>query len=66
MFRKILGGFVLAAVGYGLKKYVDEYGIFDKVLNKDNQDLNDNETNIKEKEITREIIKMMRDSMQKI
>lgn len=66
MFRKILGGFVLAVAGYGLKKYVDEYGIFDKVLNKDDQDLNDDEKNIKEKEITKEIIKTMRDSMQKI
>lgn len=66
MFRKILGSIVLTAAGYGLKKYADEYGIFDKVLNKDDQDLNDDEKNIKEKEITKEIIKTMRDSMQKI
>ncbi|MCI6641514.1 MULTISPECIES: hypothetical protein [Campylobacter] len=43
MFRRILGGIVLAAAGYGLKKYADEYGIFDKTISKDNKILNKNE-----------------------
>lgn len=43
MLKRILGGIALIVTGYGLKKYADEYGIFDKTISKDNKILNKNE-----------------------
>ncbi|MCZ6158065.1 hypothetical protein [Campylobacter ureolyticus] len=43
MLKRILGGIALIVTGYGLKKYSDEYGIFDKTISKDDKILNKNE-----------------------
>lgn len=52
MLKRILGGIALLVTGYGLKKYSDEYGVFDKTISKDDKILNknkvDNEKNKKE------------------
>lgn len=47
MLKRILGGIALIVTGYGLKKYSDEYGIFDKTISKDNKILNKNEVDDK-------------------
>lgn len=31
MLKYIIGGVALLAIGYGLKTYADEYGIFDEI-----------------------------------
>ena len=31
MLKYIIGGVALVAIGYGLKTYADEYGIFDEI-----------------------------------
>lgn len=47
MLKRILGGIALIVTGYGLKKYADKYGIFDKTISKDNKILNKNEVDDK-------------------
>lgn len=48
MLKYIIGGVALVAIGYGLKTYADEYGIFDEISDKSGADkptLNENDEN---------------------
>ena len=38
MLKYIIGGVALLAIGYGLKTYADEYGIFDETSDKSGAD----------------------------
>ena len=38
MLKYIIGGVALVAIGYGLKTYADEYGIFDEISDKSGAD----------------------------
>ena len=38
MLKYIIGGVALVAIGYGLKTYADEYGIFDETSDKSGAD----------------------------
>jgi len=38
VLKYIIGGVALVAIGYGLKTYADEYGIFDEISDKSGAD----------------------------
>lgn len=38
MLKYIIGGVALLAIGYGLKTYADEYGIFDETSDEKNKE----------------------------
>ena len=38
MLKYIIGGVALLAIGYGLKTYADEYGLFDETSNEKNKE----------------------------
>ena len=38
MLKYIIGGVALLTIGYGLKTYADEHGIFDEISNKGDAD----------------------------
>ena len=40
MIKYIIGGVALLAIGYGLKTYADEYGLFDKTSDEKNKEAN--------------------------
>lgn len=40
MIKYIIGGVALLAIGYGLKTYADEYGLFDETSDEKNKEEN--------------------------
>ena len=38
MIKYIIGGIALLAIGYGLKTYADEYGLFDETSDEKNKE----------------------------
>ena len=38
MIKYIIGGVALLAIGYGLKTYADEYGLFDETSDEKNKE----------------------------
>ena len=40
MIKYIIGGVALLAIGYGLKTYADEYGLFDETSDEKNKAAN--------------------------
>jgi hypothetical protein len=40
MIKYIIGGVALLAIGYGLKTYADEYGLFDETSDEKNKEAN--------------------------
>ena len=38
MLKYIIGGVALLAIGYGLKTYADEYGLFDETIDEKNKE----------------------------
>ena len=38
MLKYIIGGVALVAIGYGLKTYADEYGLFDETSDEKNKE----------------------------
>ena len=38
MIKQIIGGVALLAIGYGLKTYADEYGLFDETSDEKNKE----------------------------
>lgn len=38
MIKYIIGGVALLAIGYGLKTYADEYGLFDEISDEKNKE----------------------------
>ncbi|WP_314989195.1 hypothetical protein [uncultured Campylobacter sp.] len=39
MIKYIIGGVALLAIGYGLKTYADEYGLFDETSDEKNKEV---------------------------